>query len=133
MVAAILSADHVGGSNGPNRFQQRCFSIARGTVFLFGGRIHGEVGQHLQQMILHHIAQRASFVVELPTILHAKVLCHGDLDAAYVIAIPNRLEDRIGKAGVKNVLHWLFAQKVVDAKDSLFWEILLQNLVQRLR
>ena len=79
--------------------------------------------QHLQQVVLHHVADRAGLVIELAAILHAEVLGHGDLDAAHMVAVPDRLEHRIGETRVEDVLHRLLAEIVVDAEDVLFGEV----------
>ena len=39
-----------------------------------------------------------------------------------VIPVPDRLEDSVGDPEDKNVLHRLFAQVMIDAKDLLFFE-----------
>jgi anti-anti-sigma factor len=51
--------------------------MARNTsAFLscVGGRVHGDQGQDLQQVVLHHVAQRADGVVEAAAALDAEVL-----------------------------------------------------------
>ena len=47
-----------------------------------------------------------------------------------VLAIPDRLEQRIAKAQRKQVLHRVFAQIVVDAVDLLLTEIAVNEIVQ---
>ena len=42
---------------------------------------------------------------------------NGDLHMVNVLAIPDRLEDAIGKAENQQVLHRLFAEIMVDAVD----------------
>ena len=88
--------------------------------------------QNLQQMVLQHVAVGAGRVIERRAISHAEILGHGDLDAAHVIAVPDRLEHRIGEARVEQVLHRLLAQEVVDAEDVLFREVLPQHEVELL-
>jgi hypothetical protein len=46
---------------------------------------------------------------------HAEGLGGGDLDIVDVVAVPHRLEKRVGKAKEKEVLYGLFAEVVVDA------------------
>ena len=73
-------------------------------------------------MVLHHIAQRAGFLVERPAALDAQRFGGGDLHVVDVIAVPDRLEDAVGKAEHQNVLHRLFAQVVVDAENLALLE-----------
>ncbi len=47
-----------------------------------------------------------------------------------MVAIPDRLEHRIGEARVEQVLYRLLAEEVVDAEDILFREIFPQHLVE---
>ena len=68
-------------------------------------------------MVLNDIPDCAGFVVEFAAVLDAEVLRHGDLDGAHVVAIPDRLKNGVGKAGVENVLDRLLPQKMVDAED----------------
>jgi hypothetical protein len=49
------------------------------------------------------------------------------------MAVPERLEHRIGEPGIENVLDWLLAQVMVDAKDRIFREMLEQRVVECLR
>src|SRR6516225_1683219 len=81
-------------------------------------------------MVLDHVADCPGLVIKLATILDAKFLSHRDLDATHMGAIPNRLKDRIGKTSVKDVLHRLLSQIVVDPEDVLLGKILMQDLAQ---
>ena len=51
-------------------------------------------------------------------------LGHRDLHVVDVIAVPDRLEDRVGKPQHEQVLHRLLAQVVIDAIDLLLAETL---------
>ena len=84
----------------------------------------------MQQVILNHIPHRAGFVVELAAILDSELLRHGDLDASHVVAIPDRFKRWISEAGVENVLYRFLSQKMIDAEDSFFGEIAVQNSVE---
>ncbi len=87
----------------------------------------------LQQMVLHHVANRAYFLVEGAAALHAEVLRHGDLHVLNVFAVPDRLEKRVGEAEVQNVLHGFLAQIVIDAENRGLIEYLVQGSIERLR
>ena len=109
-------------------FSSRCAS-PRGTV----RRLHRQQRRHLQQVILHDVAQCADRLVELAAAFDAEPLGHRDLHVRDVVAIPDRLEKRVGEAEIVEVLDRLLAQIVIDAKDRLLAKYLMQRPVQRLR
>jgi hypothetical protein len=69
-------------------------------------------------VVLHDVADGADLVVEAAAALDAEGLGHGDLHALDVVAVPDRLEERIGEAEDHQVLDGFLAQIVVDAKDG---------------
>ena len=82
LIAGKLSAHHVRRIERAHRLQQSRLLIAHRLVFFPGRRVHCQLRQDLQHVVLHHVADRAGFVVEVATVLDAKILRHGDLDAA---------------------------------------------------
>src|SRR5262249_7073711 len=56
-----------------------------------------------------------------------------DLHALDVVAVPERLEHRVGEAEEQHVVHRPLAQVMVDPKDSLLVEAAEQRAVQLLR
>ena len=50
-----------------------------------------------------------------------------------MVAVPDRLEERVGEAEVEQVLHRLLAEVVIDAEDRRLGEHLVQRLVERAR
>ena len=87
-----------------------------------GGGVHGQIGDDLQQVILQYVADGTGLLVELAAPGHAELLGHGDLDAGDVVAVPKRLQDRVGETGVVDVLHRLLAQEVVDPENGAVGE-----------
>ena len=71
----------------------------------------------LEHVVLDHVADRPGLLVEPPPALHAEVLRHRDLHAADVVAVPDRLQKRVGEPEVQEVLDRLLAEVVVDAED----------------
>ena len=63
----------------------------------------------------------------------AEFLRHRDLHVLDVGAVPDRLDERVGKPEVEQVLHRLLAEEVIDAVDGVFVEHLVQRAVDRLR
>ena len=58
-----------------------------------------------------------TLVVVAGAVSDAHVLRHGDLHMVDVVAVPERLEDRVGEARHQDVLHGLLAEVVIDAVD----------------
>src|SRR5713101_6288664 len=81
-------------------------------------------------MILHDVADHADFLVEPAAAFDTKPLGHRDLDSLDVIAVPNRLEKRIRKPEIQQILDRLFAQVVVDAKNSRLRKERVNRLVE---
>src|SRR6202789_2197500 len=132
-ITVVLTTHDVLRSNRSYRLEQRGLLVAPRVVSLPGRRIHGQVGQDLQQVILNHIPHRARFVVELAAILDSELLRHGDLNASHVVAIADRFKHWISEAGIENVLYRFLSQKMIDSEDSFFGEIAVQNSVEFLR
>ena len=59
--------------------------------------------------------------------LDAEALGHRDLHALDVVAVPDRLEERVGETEVHQVLHRLLAEVVVDAEDRRLREDRVQR------
>jgi hypothetical protein len=53
--------------------------VASGFGAVAGWRVHRQIGQHPQQMVLHHVTRGTGLVVESPPLLNAEILRHGDL------------------------------------------------------
>ena len=65
----------------------------------------------------HHVAQRARAVIVLAPAFDADILGDRDLYVVDVVAVPERLEQHVGKAQRREVLHGLLAEVVIDAED----------------
>ena len=133
LIAFVLTAHEVAGLERAHGLEQARLAVADCLALLAGGRVHGERRQDLQHMVLQHVADGARLVVERAAVLHAETFRHGDLDAAHIGAVPDRLVDRVGEARVEDVLHRLLAEIMVDAEDVLFGEILVEDARERIR
>jgi hypothetical protein len=71
--------------------------------------------EHLQQMVLYHVAQCARLLVISRTVFDADGLGRGDLDMVDIVPVPDRLEDAVGKPECQQVLYRFLAEEVVDA------------------
>src|ERR1039458_552191 len=81
-------------------------------------------------MVLHHVANASSFVVKFAAALHPESLCHGDLHAVNIVAIPDGLQKRIREPEEHQIFNSLFAQIGVDAEDRRLREDRMENLIQ---
>ena len=96
-------------------------------------RLHRGQADQLEDVIRDHVPQRSSALVVVAPSLHADRLGDRNLHVVDVVAVPDRLEDAVGKAKGQDVLNGLLPEVVIDAIDLP----LLQNLpdvgVQRSR
>ena len=83
-------------------------------------------------MVLNHVANRADGVVERAAIGNIKILSHCDLDLTNVIAVPDRLEERVREAEEEDVLNRRLAKEMVDPEDPILREDTVQLSVELL-
>ena len=121
-VAGILAAHHVVGlqrTHGEKDIGLLAVHRAKASV---GRRLHGQQRDDLEKMVLDHVAQTAGGFVKRAAALHAEILGQSDLHARDVVAIPDRLQERIGKAEIEDVHDRFLAEEVVDAENRVFRE-----------
>ena len=75
-------------------------------------------------MVLEDVANRARLLVVAGARADAERLGDGDLHVVDELAVPDGLEDAVRESQRQHVLHGLFAQVVVDAKDLVLVEVL---------
>ena len=81
-------------------------------------------------MVLNHVAQRAGAVVITAALFDPERLRRSDLDILHVVAIPDRLEDRVGEAQRDDVLHRLLPEIVVDAVNLVLGKDRFDRLLE---
>ncbi len=81
-------------------------------------------------MVLHDVAQGAGFFVEGAAAFDADAFRRGDLDVVDEVAVPDGLEDAVGKAKDQHVLHGFLAEVVIDAEDLVLAEDGVDVVVQ---
>jgi hypothetical protein len=91
-------------------------------VKLGSAGLHGQQRDGLEEVVLNHVAQAARGFVKRAALLHAESLGEGYLDAGHVVAVPDRLQERIGEAEIEDIHDRFLPQEVVDAKDRIFRE-----------
>ena len=106
------------------------FLAVHGSIVPTGRRLHGKQRGDLEEVVLDHVAQTARSFVKRAAVADAELFGHGDLDAGHVVAIPDRLQERIGEAEIEDVHDRLFSEEVVDAEDRVFREHRARDLVE---
>src|ERR1017187_4280204 len=85
-----------------------------------GGGLHGQKSYDLKHVVLDHVADRPSVIVELSPPLDPELLRHCDLHTFHLIPVPDRLKKAVSETKKKKIEDRLFTEVVVDAKDSRF-------------
>ena len=119
---AILSGDRFVRQSRTQRAQHFDLFIAHRGRVKAGRRLHRHQSKQLQHVVLDHVAQGAGIVIETHAPLKPDRFGDGNLDMFDNMRIPDRLEQDIGKAQGKQVLHRLLTQIMVDPEYPLFGE-----------
>ena len=121
LAGEVLSAHHVLGDllrrHRADRLQQLHLLVADVFRLQRHGRFHGHQREHLQDVILHHVAHGTRFLVVAAARSHTDLLGDGDLHVVDRVAIPQMLEDSVAEAEGEDVLDRLLSEVVVDAED----------------
>ena len=118
-IAVELAANHVLGAQGADASEHLGLLIAHSFDLVVGRRLHGDVAQQLQKVVLDDVANGAGLIVKRPPPLHPEILRHIDLHTLHVLAVPDGLEKSVGEAEEDHVLHFVLAQIVIDAENVL--------------
>ena len=94
-------------------------------------RLHRGQGNQLEQVIGHHVAQRAGRLVITAARLDAHGLGGCDLHVINVAPVPDRLENAVAEPEHDDVLHRLFAEVVIDAINLALLQRLLDLGIER--
>ena len=93
-------------------------------------RLHEREREHLHDVVLHDVAQRARLLVEAPAVTHPELFGDGDLHVVDVAPVPDGLEDRVREAEGEDVLDRLLPEVVVDAVHLRLVEGGVHDLVE---
>ena len=150
VIQAPLTSDSVAHSSGPvsgatcargdvvvlhgaHRAQDVDLAVAQIAFPEADGRLHGHQAQQLQEMVLHHVLERADVVVVAGSPLQRERLVPDDLDLVDVSAVPDRLEHAVGQACSEHVLHGRHREEVIDAKHVALVHQLREKAIERRR
>ena len=81
-------------------------------------------------MVLEHVPQDAGLFVITGPVLNPEVLAGVDPYILYIVAIPEGLEDGVGKPENQDILDRLFCHVMINAKHLVFPEPFVDGLVQ---
>ena len=121
------------GMDGAHRAQELHLLVAHHLRVEVRRRLHADDRDQLHDVVLDDVAKRAGLLVVGAATLDADRLRDRDLHVVDVLAVPERLEDAVGKAEHQQVLDRLLAEVVIDAVDLLFDERRVQALVELAR
>ena len=126
MIPRILRPDAAGRIHVGHRAEDVDLLVPERSRPRTDGCLHREEGEHLQEVVLHHVAQRSHRVVERPAVVHAEVLGHRDLYRSDMVAVPHRFEERIGEPEEEHVEDRLLPQEVIDTQDLVLRQHLME-------
>lgn len=81
------------------------------------GSLHGENGENLQQMVLHHISDDTNVVEVATSALSAERLLEGDLHVGNVVLVPHGGQELVAEPQNVQVLDHLLTEVVIDSED----------------
>jgi hypothetical protein len=81
-------------------------------------------------MILKDVPNRADFLVQAPPVSHSERLGHRNLHALDVPGVPDRLQKRVGKSEVEEILYWLLTEEVINAIDDRLGKRVVQGRIE---
>ena len=132
-VAVVLAAHVVRRVGRRHRVEDREQRVLVRVGIVGARRLHGGGPDDLHQVVDDDVAQRADRVVEVPAVLDAEALGHRDLDARDVVAVPDRLEDRVREAQPEDLGEAELSEVVVDPVELVLVEVLVHLLRERAR
>ena len=85
-------------------------------------RLHRYQTYQLQEVVLHHIAQGAAFIIIAGALPYPDRFGYGNLHMVDSVIIPLALKNHIGKAQRHQILNGLFTQIMINTIDLIFTE-----------
>ena len=94
------------------------------------GGLHRRRGDHLHHVIHDDVTQGADRVVKMPAILDPEAFRHRDLHRGDVVAVQDRLEDRVREPQHEDLDQAHLAQEVVDPVELRLVDVLVDLVVE---
>ena len=124
-IAVVLPAHVVMRVGVGHRAEDGEFRVLQRVGVRARRRLHRRHRDDLHQVVDDDVLERADAVVEMAAVLDAEVLGHRDLDARDVMAVPDRLEHRVGEAQVEDLLKTHLPEVVVDPVELGLVDVLV--------
>ena len=119
--------------NRPDSAQQLRLLVAHGVGLETRRWFHGDQTEHLQNVVLNHVADHSCLLVISAAVLYTQRFRHDDLHVVDVAAVPDGLEDAVREPQHEKILDGFPSQIVVDAVDFLLLESAFDHLVELAR
>src|SRR5215475_10264369 len=133
-VAAIAGATrasrHIVGRERANGTEDVHLAVPQIAFPKTDRRLHRDQAEHLQEVVLHHVFERADLVVVAGTTFERERLVPDDLDLLDVCAAPDRLEHPVGQTRAEHVLDRGHGQEVIDAEHLVLAELLGEQAIE---
>src|SRR4029079_9617270 len=126
------SSDQIAGFDRRNHAKHFDLFVSNRFPIDRRGRFHCHQRNHLQQMVLVHIANCASLLIELSSTLSPEIFSHRDLNTLYIVAIPDWFKDGIGKAEKEQIFDRSLSYVVHTTKNLRLCENSMQRIVEQL-
>ena len=128
----VLAAHGIGRADLVNGTQQFRLLLAHGVGVEGHRRLHRRHRDQLEKVVRHHVTKRARRIVKFAALLDADRFRYRDLHVVDAIPVPNGLEEAVRESERHDVLHRFLAEKVIDAENLVFVQILEHAVVQGL-
>jgi hypothetical protein len=136
-IAGVLPPDDRGigrcGLDRSHRLQHLELFVAHDIGRQRMWRLHRDQSQELQQVVLHHVSQRASLFVVAGTRANPFFLGDRNLHVIDVTLVHQRLEDAVREAKHQHVLNRFLTEVVIDAVNLLLVEHFRDRVVDDTR
>src|SRR5262249_41452791 len=110
-------AQNVFGTHDTHRLEHLRLLVAHRVRAQRRWRLHAQIREHLEHMILDHVPQHARALVVAAPAFDADRFRHRELDVIDVVPAPERLEQPVGETKGQQVLYRFLAQIMIDAED----------------
>ena len=94
------------------------------------GRLHGKQRDDLEEVVLDHVSADSRRFRKTHRGPQRRSFRQRHLDAGHVVAVPDRLQKRIGETEIKDVHDRLLPKEVIDAEDRVFREYRARDVVE---
>ena len=114
----------------PHRLEQLRLLVADRVRLERARHLHAQIREHLEHVVLHHVAEDARGVVVAAAALDVDGLRHVELDVVDVVLVPQRLEHAVREPKREEVLDGLLAEVVIDSIDLVLLPVCEHVLVE---